>query len=320
MTLNSKVLVATDLSDVADDAIREGYVRACRARGELIVCHAVPDLVRNSPMFPQRVGGDLAGTVELERRAIHAVEERVEAVTGQRAHPDGNPVSIRVVVETGIPETVIVRSAEEHRVNLVVVSSSGASGLDRLLLGSVAARVVRYAHAPVLVARRPRRTSRVIAATDFSHPALPAVAAAIEEARAAHAKLTLLHAFDVLPKQWTGWVAPLGPFLVAPPPEIVGEARKNVEEALRAQLARFGIEPGRDGGVEADVRAAPGNAATAILQAVRELDADLVVVATRGRTSLARMVLGSVAERVVTFAPCSVLVVRADATSPVPTA
>ncbi len=58
------------------------------------------------------------------------------------------------------------------------------------------------------------------------------------------------------------------------------------------------------------MRAVQGDAATAILEAARTLPAELVVVATRGRTGIARMVLGSVAEKVVAHAHCSVLAMR----------
>jgi nucleotide-binding universal stress UspA family protein len=78
--------------------------------------------------------------------------------------------------------------------------------------------------------------------------------------------------------------------------------RKSAETALRGTLQRFGIE--------GDILATEGDAATAILEAARTLPAELIVLATRGRTGIARMVLGSVAERVVSIAPCSVLAVR----------
>jgi nucleotide-binding universal stress UspA family protein len=71
---------------------------------------------------------------------------------------------------------------------------------------------------------------------------------------------------------------------------------------LEACLERFGAEG------ERLVVGAP--AASEIVQAARELPAELVVVGTRGRTGLSRLTLGSVAEAVLSSAPCSVLVVR----------
>jgi nucleotide-binding universal stress UspA family protein len=199
---------------------------------------------------------------------------------------------------------VIVAMADDQHASLVVVSSRGAAAQSRAL-GSVASRVVRYAHGPVLVARASKTAGRILAATDFSDPALPAVAAAAAEARASGAKLTLLHAVDLYPRHAIGWGAPFGASWVVPPEELVADVKRGAEEALRAELQRFGVE--------GDTRAAVGDAPTAILEAARELQPDLIVVATRGRTGLRRMVLGSVAERVVTEATCSVLAVRAAA-------
>ena len=54
----------------------------------------------------------------------------------------------------------------------------------------------------------------------------------------------------------------------------------------------------------------PGRPATEIVEAARELAADLIVIATHGRTGLQHVLLGSVAENVVRHAPCPVLTVR----------
>jgi nucleotide-binding universal stress UspA family protein len=285
MKLGSKVLVATDLSEAADEAIRQGHERARLEGGELVVCHVVPDMLRYNPLFPQRASAEMAGLLESEQQAAKAVELRVVALTGRPI--DG----FRLHVET-----------DAVKATLVVVSSRGTAGLDRMLLGSVAARVVRYAHCPVLVARPHEKTGRVLAATDFSDPALPAVAAAVEEARVRGARLTLLHSVDGFPNPAIGWGAPFGASWVVPPQELVDEVRKSAESALRSTLERFGVE--------GDPLVAEGDAASAILEAARALPAELVVLATRGRTGITRMVLGSVAERVVATAPCSVLAVR----------
>jgi nucleotide-binding universal stress UspA family protein len=294
--LGAKVLVATDLSEAADEAIRQGFARARLEKGEVIVCHVVPDVLRDSPLFPQAATLDTARQLELQTRAAAAVEDRAIAVTGAKSG------EFRVVVESGTPEAVIVRIAEEVHASLVVVASRGITGIDRILLGSVAARVVRYAHGPVLVARQHAANGAILAATDFSDPALPAVTAAAEEARARSGRLTLLHAVDLLPPREIGWGAPFGASWVVPPKEMMDDVKKSAEEALSAELQRFGVA--------GEARAVIGNATTAILSAAREVDAELVVVATRGRTGLKRMVLGSVAEAIVEKAPCSVLAVR----------
>ncbi len=296
MSLGSKVLVATDLSDAADEAIRQGDERARADGGELIVCHVVPNVMRNNPLFPQHNAGDIAGSLDFEQRAVKAIELRVVALTGRSL------AEFRVVVDNGSPAAGIVRAADEAHATLVAVSSSGATGLDRLLLGSVASRVVRYAHCAVLVARPHEKTGKVLAATDFSDPASAAVTAAVAEAHRRHARLTLLHSLELLPNPAVGWGAPFGATWVVPPPELVEQVRASARETLQGMLNRASAA--------GDVRVSEGEPVTTILDAARSLPAELIVLATRGRTGISRMVLGSVAERVISDAPCSVLAVR----------
>ncbi len=162
----------------------------------------MPNLLRQSPLFPQVYTDVSADVVRMQQSALKALEARVAAVTGR------DPSAFRIVVDTGGPDAGIIRVADEVRATLVVVASRGATGLDRLLLGSVAERVVRYAHCPVLVARPHDKTGRVLAATDFSEAAGPAIEVAAQEARRRGTRLTLLHSLDILPAPPSAGVSP----------------------------------------------------------------------------------------------------------------
>jgi nucleotide-binding universal stress UspA family protein len=93
---------------------------------------------------------------------------------------------------------------------------------------------------------------------------------------------------------------------VAIPPAYLEESRK----AAAAQLAAA-VERAREAGVEAESRLDEGPAPHCIAGAAEEIRADLVVVGTHGHTGLKHFVLGSVAERTLRHAPCSVLTVKA---------
>ena len=62
------------------------------------------------------------------------------------------------------------------------MGSHGQTGAADALLGSVTNSVIRHAHCPVLIVRPAERTRRIVAGTDFSDPALPALKAAANEA------------------------------------------------------------------------------------------------------------------------------------------
>ena len=141
---------------------------------------------------------------------------------------------------------------------------------------------------------------RILAPTDFSDHALPAVRYAIELADKLAAELILLH---VVPDA----VLAL-PDAVMPTPAPMTDLNE-LTEAGKAGLAKLiaaeKLELRRP---RCEVRI--GSPAVEIIAAAKDLHADLVCVATHGRGGLARVILGSVAEMVVRQAPCPVLTVR----------
>lgn len=296
MAFPERVLAATDLSAPADEAIRQADAWARAAEARLAVCHVLPNPLRANPFFPELNARLAVAASTLAARSGRELEERVSALTGR------GPGEIEVRVEEGDPLPMILRFAEQWDADLLVVGSHGAGGVPRILLGSVGDRAARYAHCSVLVARPFRRSGRVLAATDLSQLSLRAVAEAAGIARRHGARLSVLHAVDSGPSlaayaalERSG--APLGS---------LEEAGRRARQAAARSLADV-LTPLE---VEAEALVEDGAAAPAILGAADRLGADLVVVGTHGRTGIARLALGSVAETVVRAAACPVLVVR----------
>ncbi len=291
-----RVVVATDLSEAADEAVRQADERARSAGATLSVFHVIPNPLRTDPLFPQ-FGQEMADAAPaLQRDAIDRVKVRVTALTGRQ------PGEFEVLVEDGPAHAVIVRRAEERGAALLVVGARGATGLSRTLLGSVAERVLRHAHCPVLVARRSPKSRRILVATDFSDPSLPAVAAAGEEARRTGAQLTIFHSIDLGLSLAEGMPEPLTTAPFGFSAGIQEELRETVDGKLASALSRYGID--------GDRVVAFGPAAPAIIRHADQIQAELIVVGTVGRTGLPRLLLGSVTEIVARSAACSVLVVR----------
>ncbi len=170
------------------------------------------------------------------------------------------------------------------------------------MFGGTAQKIVRYAHCPVLVARpRPGR-GRVLAATDFSDAALPAIAAAAEEARRTGARLTAMHAVDVGVSMAAATSSAFGSAYATVQPDVVASLLVVARTMLQDALARLRVE--------GDVHVTEGAPAAAIQRAVLDFAPEILVLGTAGRTGLRRVFLGSVAESVVRDAACSVLVVR----------
>jgi nucleotide-binding universal stress UspA family protein len=291
-----KVLVAYDFSDASLEALEQGRVEARAIGGTLAFCHVMPVMYDAEPFlsqFRQDATLDLSATEAKVRRAI---EDKAHSVLGSQA--------AEVFVDTGIPYAEIVRRAEAWGADLVVVGSHGRSGIARVLLGSVAERVVRHAQTSVLVARPVKKAGVVLAATDLSEASLPVIGAAARAAERRNGRLVVVTAVDWAFAAWGSLAgAPFGATTVVPPIEVQEEVRSAMRATIEKEIERVGAK--------GEALVIDGTPVSAIADKAEELSAELVVVGTHGRTGLSRLTLGSVAERVVRAAECSVLVVRA---------
>lgn len=281
MTLSSSVLVATDLSPAADEALRQGDARARGLGTRFSVCHVLPDLSQIRVLFPQYAGFDPAVIADLERTARAAVHERVATAIGRRVLDED------ILIEIGSPDAGIRAAIARVGAGVVVLGP-----------GPTAARVAHHASWAVLVARPEPAGGGVLGATDFSDPALPAVATAVRESSRRGVRLQLLHAvnFDM------NALAMSGGMLAAPVfTETVAALETNAQRRLAESFTRFHAT--------GDCLVTLMPPAIGIIDAAAALPAALVVVGTHGRSGLTRWLLGSVAERVMHEAPCSVLVV-----------
>jgi nucleotide-binding universal stress UspA family protein len=231
-------------------------------------------------------------------RVVDSVDELASAsreleVVRARFAERGVPATARVVV--GDPARRIVEIAEETGATLIALSTHARSGVARLARGSVAEEVLRSALVPVLVAsplslgaREELPIRRILVPLDGSQRAAAVLPEASELARLHGAELVLLHAVDL---SWCHY------------PEV---ARPHMLAEAKAYLARE-LE-------RLDVRARgvieEGDPATRILEAVAKEGADIIALAAHGRTGLARLAYGSVAEAVVRRSTCPLLVAR----------
>jgi nucleotide-binding universal stress UspA family protein len=149
-----RILVATDFAESAERAFEYAVDLAKIHGAELVLLHVYMDL----PAYPEVSAGQVATIYEEQRRWVDDALDR----RARSARASG--VLARALVRTGAPAPVIAETAADERVDLVVVGTHGRSGLDRLLVGSVAERVVRTAPCPVLVAKTRTTAARVDAA------------------------------------------------------------------------------------------------------------------------------------------------------------
>ena len=135
----NKVLVPVDFSDVSLKAIDEALLMVADP-SHIHLIHVLPMLAPAEP-------GVVWNVVDDELREKHVREALAERLT------DDKFAAVKVEVAIGDPGHEIADYAKEADVDLIVLPSHGRTGITRLLVGSVAERVVRLAHCPVLVLR-----------------------------------------------------------------------------------------------------------------------------------------------------------------------
>jgi nucleotide-binding universal stress UspA family protein len=156
------ILVATDFSGCAEDAFRVARELARDYRARLIVLHVAtppplvtPGELQRALQWPDGYRAELEGRL----RQVYAADSRA---------------GVEYRVQDGDPAVEILGVAQEARCNLIVMGTHGRTGLGRLLLGSVAEKVVRKAACPVLTVKVPLTSALAsVAAMANRAPASP---------------------------------------------------------------------------------------------------------------------------------------------------
>jgi len=206
------------------------------------------------------------------------------------------------VVEQGIAADSILAFARGQKADVIIMGTHGRRGYDRLVLGSVADRVMRNAPCPVLVVSKPQddssaagkersqehRLYRILYCTDFSENSEQALNYAISAAGEYDAELTLLHVLEEIPS-----VAKKEQEIAAATTQLDRLLPPEVRKTLKTKLA---------------VRI--GKPYEQIIQLAQEEHIDMVAMGVRGRGALDLAVFGSTTYRVIQLGSCPVLAVH----------
>jgi nucleotide-binding universal stress UspA family protein len=161
------VLMPTDFSEPANNALRYAIEEAVLHRAKVTLLHVLPTdtrtdvhYVTGAPVpgpqggFDPVAGGRVGGSALLSQPEVVRRDRSEEALTQLRdlvANAFQGPWEVEVAV--GHPAETIARIAQERGVDLIVMSTHGRTGLQHVLLGSVAEKVVRLAPCPVLTVK-----------------------------------------------------------------------------------------------------------------------------------------------------------------------
>lgn len=284
-----KILFPTDFSECAEHAFSQAMHLAQKYDAELHVLNVV--VAR-----PEDPDNPMTYIKEMEHPGC--------AEPGDGEGRDDNGVYVIRGQEIALTEARgILDYCDKHDIDLIVMGTHGRRGLGRLLMGSVAEKVVRLSTTPVLSvcataeAGGTRPVRRVLAPVDFSEYTRPTLIHAKELAAAYDAEIAVLH---VIAEVTLPGVYGIESAAVTDP-----EVTARVRAAMEQEMVQ---SPGAS--VPFSIHVQVGYPAHDITEFATTHEIDLIVIATHGRTGLNRLFLGSVAENVVRMASCPVFTLK----------
>lgn len=275
------LLVATDLSQRSAHAVqRAAQLIHQQGGGEWGLLHVVDD---DAP------GDFVAEHVRRVERLLQAQAEQLAEQAGSRP---------RVLVSSGEVEPLILEACLGLGADLLLLGRHRQSALRGFFAGTTAERVIRASHLPVLRVAQPAAHAyrQALVALDLS----PISRQALQRARQLDlldpSHCMALHALEALP----------GSMLVDSGIErrVLENQTEEVLQALRSSLQEDGLRL-----PEGCLRVLPGEPGEVIAQALRQSPADLLVIGSHARSGLPRLVLGSVAARLLSELDCDILCV-----------
>jgi uncharacterized protein len=268
-----RILLATDGSEFSAGAIRVATALARRSNARLFIT----GVAVFNPEYATTVPG-------LEQTALDMANRNVAGAV-QAASEAGVDHEV-VIAEAEDPYRGIVDAAEEYRADVVVMGRRGKRGLARAMVGDATARVIGAAPCSVMVVPRGANAFErgILVATDGSRYGDAAAYTAGRLALAMRLPLAVVSAVLVSHNE---------------------QRRREAVVAVDRVKAGLAAESVPVTGVVTE-----GRPEQVILDQARKAGADLIVMGTHGRTGLDRILMGSVAERVVGAAECPVLAVK----------
>jgi len=283
----SKILVTTDFSPELDRALEYAVAMARRYDARIYLAHVLTE-----DPFHYAEPALAEATYEKVRQAAEQGIADILVSGRLRGIPH------EVLLEEGNVWPVLDKLIRKHEIDLVIAGTHGRGKVQKVLIGSVAEEIFRQAPCAVMTVgprvkgEAPKEVEfrNILFATEFGHGAEQAAYYAFSLAPEHGARLTLLH--------------------------VIEDAAAFTEESMHRQrdanIDRMKklVPPGVENWCKPEFRATFGEASEEIVTVARETNADLIVMGTKTRTSLAGHVPVTIAYNVVTKARCPVLTVR----------
>jgi nucleotide-binding universal stress UspA family protein len=283
MGLYRKILVAFDGSESSVNALLRAFTLANDEKSWITVATVVPSYDGDM---------DLTGVKDIHKTLLRTGEE---ILSKAKAIAEKERALIKTVLEYGAPYEKLVDIAESENSGVIVLGKRGMSQIARTFLGSVASRVIGHSTRDVLVV--PQDTAlgwkNIFIATDGSRYSESATDKAINFAKSYGGELAVISVVDV-------------------PSEFYAEAPKAVDDLIK-KAKEFTVavkKKAEAAGIKTSTFIGEGEAYEVITNTARREKADVIFMGSHGRTGISKILMGSVTEKVIGYAPCPVLIVK----------
>jgi hypothetical protein len=284
-----RLLLATDGSQFSEGAIREAIRLAKKCSSKLAALSVIETNPEYETIAPQ-----------LLEKAEKAAREHLDAVKAQamKEHVD----ITTTILEGEDSYNYISDEAARNKISMIIMGRRGKTGLKRLVMGSTTARVIGHAPCNVLVVPRAAQVEfkNILIATDGSRFASAAASEAIGIAKKNNSKLIVL---AVVPSES---MQPMDIVHSQMSRDVIAEKELN-EAETNAKAVK---EAARKEGVAVEAFIMGGKPSDAIVQTAKEKNVDVIMLGSHGKTGIDKLLMGSVAERVIVLTSCAVLVVK----------
>jgi len=278
-----KILVAVDSSESSRNALYQAFRLASEEKCWITVTSVVP---------PYEGEIEITGVKDIRAALRKPCEDTLAEV---ESIAKNERMLVKTVCEEGDIHERIVDLADAENCDVIVMGRRGKRRVERSLIGPVTARVIGYTQRDVLVV--PSSTvigwKKIVLATDGSKYSTLAANRAISFAKSYGGELRIVSVVDV-------------------PSEFYAEAPQAVDDLVK-KAKGFVADVKKQAnaeGVKAETFVGESEAFEAITNLAKEQKADMIVIGSHGRTGLRRLLMGSVAEKVIGYANCPVLVVK----------
>ena len=267
-----KLLLATDRSLFSEGAILEGinFAKKCSSRLYII------SVMETNPEY-ETIGADAFQKEE---------EEAITYLESVKTKASQQGLSCQSLLLYGDePYQLIVDTAAEKMVDMIIIGRHGRTGLMKVLMGSVATKVIGHSRCKVLVVPKAARIEyrNILLASDGSEHSIAAASEAIGIAKRCGSNIIALS---------------------------VAHSEAELKEA-KTNASRV-IEMAQKDGIPAEALTPIGKPYDVIIETAGGRAVDLIVMGTYGKTGLRKVFMGSTTEKVIGHTACAVLVVKAE--------